>query len=332
MFTRRSVLSVGAGIAMGSLMEKAMAKADEQTTKRQDFDAVVIGGSFAGQSAAMQLARARRRVLMIDAGKPRNRFAKTSHGFFGFDGKSPKEIVETAHRQLLAYPTARILNGEVISAEPSENGFQLELADGAVHSAARIVIATGMKDELPDIAGLAERWGVTALHCPYCHGYEVAGRQLGVLGAGPLSVHQAALVADWGPVTLFLQGQTELDADQSALLNARGVKIEPSPVVELLGPAPELEAVRLSDGRTEPLGAMFLAARASFVSDLATRMGCAQEEGPLGPYLKVDDQKMTSVPNVLAAGDVAAPMPNATLASAAGLTAGVSAHQSLIFG
>jgi len=313
-------------------MERAKAKVDEQATESQFFDAIVIGGSFAGQSAAMQLARARRRILVIDAGSPRNRFAKTSHVFFGLDGKSPKEIVETVRGQLLAYPTVQMLDGEVVSAEPSEKGFQLELANGLVHSARRIVIATGMKDELPEVPGLIERWGITALHCPYCHGYEVAGRQLGVLGTGPMSVHQAALLADWGPVTLFLQGQTEIDADQMALLRQRGVKIEPASVVQLLGPAPELEAVRLSDGRTHRLGAMFVASRASFVSDLATRMGCAQEEGPIGPYLKVDDRKMTSVQNVFAAGDVAAPMPNATLASAAGLTAGVSAHQSLIFG
>jgi thioredoxin reductase len=296
------------------------------------YDAAVIGGSFAGLSAAMQLARARRKVLIIDAGLPRNRFAKTSHGFLGQDGRTPQEIVDIGRSQLLAYPTAQIVHAEASAVDQSEQAFSIELSNGQQISAARLVLATGVKDELPQIAGLEDRWGATVLHCPYCHGYEVADRRIGVLGSGPGSIHQAALVADWGPVTLFTMGVVQPSPEDLALLAKRNVQIENAPVVELVGAAPEMEAVRLQDGRVLPLGALFLMPRTRFVSDLALRLGCATEEGPMGPYLKVDERKQTSVANLFAAGDVAAPMPNATLAAAAGVLAGGAAHQSLIFG
>ncbi len=293
------------------------------------IDAIIVGGSFAGLSAAMQLARARRRVLVIDAGRPRNRFAEASHGFLGQDGKPPHEIMREAARQLLAYPTVELVQGEALTASKGDGGFTVALADGREERAARLVLATGLKDELPPIPGMQERWGVTVLHCPYCHGYEVRDRALGVLAALPQSAHQATLIPDWGPTTYFTQGVFEPDEEQAARLAARGVRIERTPVVELLGKTPELEAVRLSDGRVVPLGAVFTAPRTSMASPLAEQLGCAFEEGPTGPYLRVDDWKATTVPGVYAAGDAASPMHNATLASAAGVLAGIGAHQSL---
>lgn len=293
------------------------------------YHAIIVGGSFAGLSAAMQLARARRRVLVIDAGLPRNRFAKASHGFLGQDGKPPFEILREAARQLLAYPTVEIVQGEVLTARQADSGFTVARAGGREERASRLVLATGVKDELPPIPGLQERWGVTVLHCPYCHGYEVRDRALGVLASLPHSIHQATLIPDWGPTTYFTQGIFEPDEEQAALLAARGVRIERTPIVELLGKTPELEAVRLSDGRIVPLGALFTAPRTHMASPLAEQLGCAFEEGPTGPYLRVDDRKLTTVPGVYAAGDAASPVHNATLASAAGVLAGVGAHQSL---
>lgn len=293
------------------------------------YDAIVVGGSFAGLSAAMQLARARRRVLVIDAGLPRNRFAEASHGFFGQDGKPPYDILREAARQLSAYPTVRIVRGEATGASPVDGGFSLVLDDGREEQAARLVLATGVRDELPPIPGLQERWGRTVLHCPYCHGYEVAGRALGVLANGPLSVHQAVLLPDWGPTTFFTQGVFELDAEQAEQLTGRGVRVERTSVVELLGEAPDLEAVRLADGRVLSLQALFTAPKVHMASPLAAALGCAFEEGPLGPYIRVDDRKQTTVTGVYAAGDAAAPTHNATLASAGGVLAGVGAHQSL---
>ncbi|CAB3748642.1 thioredoxin reductase [Burkholderia sp. MSh2] len=296
-------------------------------------EVIVIGGSFAGLSAAMQLARARRRVLVIDAGRPRNRFAAHAHGFFGQDGKPPVQIVEEAAAQLAAYPTVQRIAGDVRTAERDEHGrFQVTLADGSHASADRLILATGIRDELPALPGLAERWGVSVLHCPYCHGYEVSGRRLGVLATHPLSVHQAILIPDWGPTTWFTQGVADANQEEAALLDARGVRIERSPVVEILGDAPRIDALRLADGQVVPIDALFVGARTAMASDLAQQLGCAFDDGPLGAVVRVDAGKETSVAGVFAAGDTSTPMTNATFASASGVMAGVAAHRSLIFG
>ncbi|MDR5814194.1 NAD(P)/FAD-dependent oxidoreductase [Caballeronia sp. LZ033] len=296
------------------------------------FDVIVIGGSFAGLSAAMQLARARRRVLVLDGGRPRNRFAPHSHGFFGQDGKTPADIIRDARSQLLAYPTARVAITEALTAEREAGRFVVTCADGTSSSADRLILATGMRDDLPALPGLEARWGHSVLHCPYCHGYEVADKQLGVLATHPLSFHQAMLVPDWGSTTWFTQGIVEPTADETALLEARHVRIEPSRVVEVLGNAPEMTGVRLADGRVVGIDALFVAPRTHQASPLAQQLGCALKDGALGPFLVVDDGKQTSVPGVFAAGDAATEWANATFASAAGVTAGVAAHRSLIFG
>ncbi|ALX14110.1 thioredoxin reductase [Burkholderia cepacia JBK9] len=296
-------------------------------------EVIVVGGSFAGLSAAMQLARARRRVLVIDAGQPRNRFAEHAHGFFGQDGKPPAQIVAEATAQLAAYPTVQLIEGEAHTAERDANGrFHVTLADGGRASADRLILATGIRDELPALPGLAERWGVSVLHCPYCHGYEVSGQRLGVLATHPLSVHQAILIPDWGPTTWFTQGVVEENDEEAALLAARGVRIARSPVVEILGDAPRIDALRLADGQIVPVEALFIGARTGMASDLAQQLGCAFDEGPLGTAIRVDTWKQTSVAGVYAAGDASSLMTNATFASASGVAAGVGAHRSLIFG
>lgn len=294
------------------------------------FDVIVVGGSFAGLSAAMQLARARRKVLLVDAGLPRNRFADASHGFLGQDGKAPARIIQEAACQVAAYPTVEMARGEVLAARPAPGGFAVTLAGGRNALARRLILATGVTDVLPDLPGLKERWGASVLHCPYCHGYEHRDRPLGVLASHPMSAHQAALIPDWGPTTLFTQGQFEPDEEQRALLEARGVVIERSPVVALLGDAPDLEAARLADGRTVALHGLFVAPAQRMASPLAEALGCAFDDGPLGPIIRTDAFKATTVPGVFAAGDAARPMQNATLASADGVLAGVGAHHSLV--
>ncbi|MGK6355758.1 NAD(P)/FAD-dependent oxidoreductase [Sphingomonas sp. DT-207] len=293
------------------------------------YDVIVIGGSFAGQSAAMQLARARQRVLIIDSGQPRNRFAAASHGFLGQDGRAPHAIMQEAGRQLLTYPSADVVNGEAYGAEGEIGNFDVTLASGERRQARRLVLATGVTDELPQIPGLTERWGVTVLHCPYCHGYEVRDRNLGVIANHPMSPHQAALIPDWGPTTYFTQGQFEPNEVETARLAARGVAIERTPVVEILGAAPEIEAIRLADGRDIRVAALFTAPRTRMASPLAEQLGVAFADGPSGRFIQVDDWGQTSLDGVYAAGDAAQPMHNATLASASGVLAGVGAHQSL---
>lgn len=296
-----------------------------------DFDVVVIGGSFAGLSAAIQPARARRSVLVIDSGLPRNRFARHSHGFLGQDGVRPADIIATARQQLLRYNTVRFIDGTAVSARAEGARFVVDIDDGRRVSGARIVLASGVRDELPAIDGLSERWGVGVLHCPYCHGYEVAGRPLGVLATSANSVHQAQVVSDWGQVTYFTQGMFAPNAEQVAWFAARGIVIEASPIVEVVGGGAEVEAVRLADGTVRWLGALFVVPRTHMTSELPGQLGCALDEGPTGPIIRVDDRRLTTVPGVFAAGDAANAMPNATIAAASGVTAGSAAHQSLIF-
>lgn len=294
------------------------------------LDVIIIGGSFAGLSAAMQLARGQRKVTVIDAGEPRNRYADQSHGFFGLDGVSPFAIQQEAYRQLLKYPTADIVKGKAIAIEKIASEFHVMLEDNTSLHSKKLILATGVRDELPAIPGLKERWGATVIHCPYCHGYEVRNQPLGVLATSPLSTHQAGMIPDWGPTTYFTQGLYEPDEEQRAFLLKRGVTIESTPIVEVLGRAPEISSVYLADGRTIRLAALFVGPKTHMASPFAEQLGCEFEEGPLGLVIKTDPFKQTSVEGIFAAGDMGNPMQNATLASASGVMAGVGAHQSLM--
>lgn len=293
-------------------------------------DVIIVGGGFAGLSAAMQLGRARRRVLVIDAGLPRNRFADASHGFLGQDGKAPAEIFREAARQVAAYPSVAFIHGEATGAARDGEGFQVTLADGRTERTRKLVLAGGIVDHLPDIPGLKERWGATVLHCPYCHGYEVRDRALGVLANHPMAPHQAEMLPDWGPTTYYTQGKFEPDAETLAVLARRGVAVERQPIVEVLGAGPAMDVVRLADGRIVTAQALFVAPRTTLASPLAAQLDCAIDEGLLGPVIRVDDMKATTVPGVFAAGDATRSMHNATFASADGVMAGVAAHRALI--
>lgn len=301
------------------------------------YDAIIIGGGYAGLSAAMQLARANRSVCVIDTGAPRNRFAAASHGFFGQDGMPPRQMIVGARAKLAAYPSVRFLDAKATAAEADEAGFAVTLTkqgsgEGERLSSRKMVLAFGIEDGLPDIPGVRERWGETVLHCPYCHGYEFLGRPLGVLSLKPLSAHQAALIPEWGPTTFFLNGGEPPDEETQARLAARGVTIEPARVIGLEGDAPRLSGVRLADGRLVEVVALYLAPSTSLRSPIAGQLGCALEDGPFGPIIRTDSMKMTSVPGLYAAGDIASARHNATFASADGVMAGASVHHALIFG
>lgn len=300
------------------------------------YDALVVGGSFAGLSAAMQLARARRKVCVVDALAPRNRFAAASHGFFGQDGMPPLKMIADARDKLLAYPSVEFVQARVSAAraEGGEggDGFTVTLSNGAQRSARKLLLAFGVRDGLPDIPGLAERWGRSVLHCPYCHGYEFGDRRLGVLFHGGHPPDHALLIAEWGPTTLFLNGAEGPDAPARERLRARGVAIEPGRIAGLEGQGTDLAGLRMDDGRRVPIEALFVAPHTHPASPLAEQLGCAFDDGPSGKLLRTDAMKMTTVPGVYAAGDLAMAFSNATLASADGLFAGVSMHRAMVFG
>ncbi len=206
----------------------------------------------------------------------------------------------------------------------------MTLGGGTVAHSSALVLAFGVQDMLPDLPGLRERWGRTVLHCPYCHGYELDRAPLGVLALGPMSAHQALLLADWGPVTLFTDGRDDLGREMRANFARRSVAIETVCVVSLEGDAPALEGVRLADGRLVPVAALFIGAPTRPGSTVADQLGCAFEVGPLGPMLTTDATRQTSVPGVYAAGDVALPHSNVALAVSDGAMAGVHLHRALI--
>jgi thioredoxin reductase len=294
-------------------------------------DAIIIGGSFAGLSAAMYIARARRSVCIVDTGLPRNRFAAHSHGFFTQDGSAPGAMLAAARSQVAAYPTVCFVDGEATAAVKTADGFSLTLATGEALDSARLVLAFGISDELPAIPGLAERWGKSVLHCPYCHGFEFSGRRLGVLHVSPLSLHQAKLIAEWGPTTLYLNGACVPDEASLAELKERGIAIEPAPVMALHGDDAQLSAIELADGRMSGVDALYIGTRTRFNSAIAEQLGCELDEGPSGPIIRTDDQKATTVPGVYAAGDITRGAHSATFASADGVMAGTALHRSLVF-
>lgn len=296
------------------------------------YDAVIVGGSYAGLSAAMQLARAGRTVCIVDSGQPRNRFSDASHGFFGQDGTPPLEMIRVGRTKVERYPSVRMLEGVAVRAERDRAGrFSVTLESGETLDARKLVLAFGQIDILPELPGLLERWGKAVLHCPYCHGFEFKGRQLGVLNVDALSVHQALLIPDWGPTTFFLDGQDGLDHNARAQLADRGVILEPAKVVGIEGEEAEPLGVHLADGRIVQLAALYVTPRQRLGSPIAGQLGCALDDGPFGPVIRTDASRMTTVPGVYAAGDITRAMQNATFASADGVLAGTSLHRSLVF-
>lgn len=294
------------------------------------YDVAIVGGSFAGLSAALQIARGKRSVVVVDAGLPRNRFAAHSHGFLTRDGSVPSDMLDEARRQLLAYPTARFRQGLVETVKGNVDDFSLRLGDGDTLSARRLVLAGGVSDTLPDIPGLAEEWGRRVIHCPYCHGYEFGDGPFGVLATEPEAIMKAQLVADWGPVRLFLNDALVPDADQAARLEARGVKIVAGKV-ERVASGDDGLSIRIAGAADTSVAALFVAPKTTLSSDLPHQLGCSLSQGPMGAFIAVDERKVTSVPGVFAAGDIARPMPTVALAVADGAMAGAAAHQSLVF-
>lgn len=295
----------------------------------QTFDVIVIGGSYAGMAGALQLARGRRQVAVIDAGIRRNRFAAHSHGVLGQDGKSPALIASEAKAQLLLYPNLSWIEGTVERAEKVGDLFQVTTRDQQTLSAKRLLLATGVSDHLPAITGLQDRWGKTVFHCPYCHGYELNQGPLGVLAVSEASLHQALLIPDWGPTTLFTNNCFTPDELQLKQLAARHVRLETEAVTEITGE--QAAVVKLANGRLVELAGLFVASLTKPASPIAQELGCELAESPVGFYVKTDDFKQTSIPGVFACGDLGRAMGSVTFAIGDGALAGFAIHRSLIF-
>lgn len=291
------------------------------------YDVIVIGGSYAGMAAALQLVRARRRVLVVDARLRRNRFASHSYGFLSQDGTSPADIARLARQQLEVYPTLTWIDGLTEVASGEKDGFAIRTKDGVRYEGRRIVLAIGVSDELPAIEGLKERFGVSVFHCPYCHGYELNQGRIAVIATGPMSLHQAQLIPEWGDVTFFTNDALVFDDNARSDLSRRGVIVEETPIVRLAGSAD----IIVRDGRQLSFDGIFTAPRNAPATAIAETLGCTLVETPVGVQIGTDDTKETSIPGVFACGDAARVPHSLSLAVADGAWAGAQVHRSLIW-
>lgn len=298
--------------------------------KSTSHDVAVIGGSFSGLSAALYLARARRTVAIFDHGRTRNRFSAHGHGFLGMDGLTPDEMRMRGRGDVTAYPTVDLHETSVDAVEPDGDGFRLMTGAGAPVTARRLILACGMRDTLPPIDGLDACWGKTAVHCPYCHGYELADRPTGVLMIGEASLHQVQLLQDWTDrLTLFANGHAVAD-DMRSELARKAIDIVDDPVVSVEQTDGAVEAVLLAGGRRVPLDVLYLGSQSAPACPFAETLGCAMEDGPFGSLVAIDEMFQTSVSGIYATGDLVRPMFNAVFAAADGAMAGVACHRSLL--
>jgi thioredoxin reductase/SAM-dependent methyltransferase len=269
------------------------------------YDVVVIGGGAAGLNGALMLARSRRSVAVIDAGSPRNAPAEGVHGLLGHDGIPPAELLARGRGEVRRYG-GHVVGGEVTTAAREADGFTVALADGRSTRARQLLVTTGLSDVLPEVPGVRERWGHDVLHCPYCHGWEVRDRAIGILSTGPMSMHQALLFSQLSDDVTFFAHTTSPDDEQVEQLAARGVRVVMGPVASLEAADDRLVGVRMVDGSVIDTAAVVVAprmvARAGFLTDLGLR----REEHPsgMGEHIPADPTGRTDVPGVWVAGNV----------------------------
>jgi thioredoxin reductase len=306
------------------------------TTQTRRYDVVVVGGGAAGLSGALTLGRARRSVLVIDAGHPRNAPAGHVHTYLGREGVPPTQLLAAGRTEVTGYG-GEIVEGNVVTAEPTgTGGFRVVLDDGTDVEADRLLVTTGLMDELPDVPGLAERWGRDVLHCPYCHGWEVRDQAIAVLATGPRAIHQALLWRQWSKnVTLFRHTAPEPSEEEYEQLAARDIAVVDTRVAALEVTEDQLTGVRLDDGRVIPCQALTVASHLTARAGVLTGLGLTttdQEMGGhvIGSYVAADPTGATEVPGVWVAGNVASLMDQVIAAAAAGVRAGAAINADLI--
>lgn len=297
-------------------------------TQNFTFDVIIIGGSYSGLSAGMALGRSLRKVLIIDDGKPCNRQTPHSHNFLTHDGRTPKEIATLARQQVEKYDTVSFFNGLAVDGGKTETGFTIKVASGETFSAKKLIFATGVKDIMPAIPGLSECWGITVLHCPYCHGYEVKNETTGILSNGDEGFEFAALISNWTKdLTLLTNGASTLTADQLNKLDKHQIKVVEKVIEKLEHANGRLQQVIFKDGTT--LAPTALYTRVPFTQHCAIpeALGC---EITTDGYIKIDAMQKTSIPGVFACGDNTTRMRTVSGAVGTGTMAGAVANREII--
>ncbi len=291
------------------------------------LDVVIIGGGAAGLTAALYLGRFRHQVLVLDGGKPANRFSHASHGFFTRDGSSPLELLQLGREQLRPYETIRLLNAEAVAARPTAGRFAVDLADGSRYETRKLLLATGMRDQLPPIPGLERFWGTSVFHCPYCDGWEQRDQPIGILANGQDALHLAKLLhALTDDLMILTNGPADFDEADRARLLRHSIRIVETPIARAEGNGAQLDRLILTDGSPIARRAVFVRPMTTQHADIAAQLGCAVQDSGV---LAVDAVGRTSVAGVYAAGDMAQLPRQITLAVTQGAMAGIAINREL---
>lgn len=293
----------------------------------QEFETVIIGGSYAGLSAALSLGRARRHVLIIDSGQPCNRQTPHSHNFLTRDGSTPAELHAIAKKQLASYPTVQFVTGQAIEISRKATGWQIARASGEVTVTKTIILATGVRDQLPNINGIAECWGISVIHCPYCHGYEFSNKSTGIIANGETAFELAKLISQWtAKLTVFSNGASQLSSLQLQQLSARGIEINEEPIKHLLHEQGYVREIILENDAHIAVDAIYI--RPSFTHDqLVSQL---QLITTATSRIQVDMMQRTNIEGIWACGDNCSPMRSVANAVATGSMAGASLNKMLI--
>lgn len=294
----------------------------------QNFEVIIIGGSYAGLSAAMSLGRALRKVLVIDSGLPCNKQTPHSHNFLTQDAQKPDAIANIALYQLANYNTIQFKKDLAIRAVKTANGFMVETQTGEIFRTNKLIFATGLKDQMPDIPGFAECWGISVIHCPYCHGYEVRHQKTGIIANGEAAFHYAQLINNWTKdLTIFTNGPSTLNEAQRAKLQEHQINVIEATIEKLVQKDGKMEKVVFTDGSIIPLRAIY--SRPAYVqhSDIPQALGCELTDQGL---IKTDNLQKTTISGVFACGDNSNPMRSVAASVATGSATGAFVNHELI--
>lgn len=329
-WSRRGFIKL-AGAGIGPMILSFPATAHSILNKMQyenEFDVIIVGGSYSGLAAAMALGRALKTVLIIDEGKPCNRQTPHSHNFLTNDGKTPAEIAGLANLQVSRYETIKFFNGVAKSGAKVDDGFEIQVATGETFVAKKLIFATGIKDLLPDIDGMTACWGISVIHCPYCHGYEVRNEKTGIMGNGDMGFDFTRLISNWTKdLTLFTNGSSTLTVEQRKKLQQHQIKIVEKEIEKFEHDHGHIQNIRFKDGTKAPVKAVY--APSPFVQHctIPELLGCElTEEG----YIKIDNFQETTLKGVFAIGDNAAKMRTVANAVAMGTAAGIAISKKMI--
>ncbi|GAB4024853.1 NAD(P)/FAD-dependent oxidoreductase [Spirosoma gilvum] len=295
---------------------------------KTNYDVIIVGGSYSGLAAGLALGRALRNVLIIDNGQPCNRQTPHSHNFLTQDGSPPTEISSLARHQVAAYKSVTFLEATVTTAQQTDSGFQVQLQTGEHYTARKLVLATGIRDLMPDIDGFAECWGISVLHCPYCHGYEVRQQKTGILANGETGFELATLISNWtSALTLYTNGQATFSSHQLRKLQTHQINLVEAKIQRLEHQRGYIERIVFSDGSKEEVTALYTRLPFAQSSSIPASLGIEMTNDG---YIKVDTIQRTSIPGLYACGDTTTRLRTVANAISMGTTTGMMINKELI--